>query len=163
MQMPPEQARQYMEIINSGQLPDEMQTTPPLLVIKQENEKLARGENVQALVTELHMEHIKIHQQLINSPESKEDPALVQTTLEHIQQHLDLWRSADPAILMITGQQPAPPMPMPAQAVPPQAQIEPPPVQGQEVAGMPAMPSLPQGADEGSQAAYEQSLAAQQQ
>jgi hypothetical protein len=156
MQMPPEQARQYMSIVNTGQLPDEYQTTPPLLVIKQENERLSNGEQVQAIVLENHQEHIKIHSQVINSPEAKEDPELIRAVLEHIQQHLDLWRNADPAVLMITGQQPAPPMPMPAQVAPPQAQMEPPLVQGPEVAQQPNMPNMPQGTDPNSQAAYEQ-------
>jgi hypothetical protein len=158
--MPPEQGARYMNIVNTGQLPDDMQLTPPLLVIKQENERLSQGMPVEVIFAENHMMHIKTHLDLVNSPEAKEDPTLVQTTLEHIQAHINAWKQADPAVLMLTGQQPYPqqmmPMPNPEAVA---GGLEPLPVQGQEEAQLPNMTNMPEGADANSAAAYEQSIA----
>jgi hypothetical protein len=115
------------------------------------------GEDVPALITENHKEHIMTHLELLNSPEAKKNPQLVAMVTQHVMEHLDLWRNADPAILMLTGQDPAPPLPMTQVPNPNQMPTqEPMPIQGPEVAQQPNMPSVPQGTDPNSQVAYEQ-------
>lgn len=116
-----ENAKQYLAVVNTGQL-DPATENPQfrLLNIRAENEEMRNGKDVQAVMTENHADHIKEHSILIENPDAKQDPELTSRVLDHIQEHLDLWRSADPAILMITGQQPpppplAPPVPQPEQ------------------------------------------------
>jgi hypothetical protein len=116
-----ENPKQYLAVIATGQL-DPMTENPQyrLLNIRAENEAMRDGQKVKAVVTENHSDHIKEHSILIENIEAKNDPALISLVLEHVQEHLDLWRNADPAILMITGQQPPPANPnqMPEQPSP---------------------------------------------
>lgn len=110
-----ENPKQYLAVIATGQLdPTTENTQFRLLNIRAENEEMRRGNKVNAVVTENHADHIKEHSVLIENPDAKRDPALLNLVLTHVQEHLDLWRSADPAILMITGQQPPPPPNAPA-------------------------------------------------
>lgn len=105
--------RQYLTVAETGNLdaltaPDEDIN----LLILEENERLSDGEHVQAVVTENHADHIKSHMSVIASPEAKEDENVLNATLAHIQEHLDVWQDAsinNPAILLATGQQPLPP------------------------------------------------------
>ena len=115
--------RQYLTVVETGNLdaltgPDEDIN----LLILEENELLSEGKPVQAVVTENHADHIKSHMSVIASPQAKEDPNLVGSVLAHIQEHLDQWQDAsinNPAILLATGQQPLPQMPMPGMTPPP--------------------------------------------
>lgn len=81
------------------------------LMIRAENEQLAdpTKEIPPVLSTDQHREHILEHLTLLNSPENRSEPELIERTLGHIQEHLQEWRNADPAILMVSGQQPIPP------------------------------------------------------
>lgn len=92
--------------------------------ILEENEKLTEGEDVKAIITEIHADHIKSHMSVIASHAAKADPELIQRTLAHIQEHADLWMQAsvsNPAILQSTGQLPLqPPMPQMMPQGPPQ-------------------------------------------
>ena len=184
MQMPPDKARMYMSIINTGQLPDEYKLHGSIMGIQAENEAMQNGEDVMAVITEQHADHIRAHASLIESPEAKENPELVTRVLQHIQNHLDLWRKADPAMLMITGQQPPPPdnspatilqqqqgidmqpqqpqgptqgpQPLPQSQVPGNMPIgDPLLIQGPEQVNQPSQPNLPQGTDPITQQAYD--------
>lgn len=181
MQMPPEQAKVYMSILNTGQLPAEWQTHNSVMNIKAENENLQNGRPVRAVVTENHATHIQHHMEVVENPEAKNDNDLMTRTLEHIQEHLNLWRAMGADLLMITGQNPPPPpgmgtvmdqnaaglqppqdmaAQMPQAAVPqgmPQMQA-PMPVQGAEQAQQPNMPGMPAGTPPQTQAAYQQFL-----
>ena len=164
VQLPEDKVAQYMSIINTGQLPPAMQSHDPVMNIKAENEDLAKGKKVQVLMTENHANHIKEHRILVENPVQKTNAVLVQTTIEHIQEHLNVWRQTDPAILMITGQEmPPPPLPLPGQ-VPPQPGGQAPqggqptgPTNqaGPEEAKLPGLPGLPPGTDPNSEAAYD--------
>lgn len=159
-------AEEYLQVVRTGNLDPLIEDdSAALLLVRRENESLLQGKPHMAHVAEHHANHIRGHLSLLSSPEAKADPDLVTRTLEAVQEHLALWREADPALLMLTGQQPPPPpagMGMPGAPVPPGG----PAPEGQGAApmqnpeapapGMPAMPSLPQGAPEGAQAAYEQ-------
>lgn len=121
-----ENPKQYLAVIATGQLdPTTENTQFRLLNIRAENEEMRRGNDVNAVVTENHADHIKEHSVLIENPDAKKDPALLELVLAHIQEHLDLWRSADPALLMITGQEPPPP-PLPPKGGMPGAKTPPP-------------------------------------
>lgn len=154
-----ENPKQYITVLTTGQLDPAIEGTQhQLLNIRAENEELREGKPVMAIMTEDHAMHIKEHKSVLENPEAKRNPQLIQVVLAHIQEHLDLWRSADPAILMITGQNPPPPPPM--MGVPPQApgapmDSTPPVVQEADDAQMAQMPNMPENADPQSKAAYE--------
>ena len=155
-----ENPKQYMMILTTGQLDPAIEGTQhELLNIRAENEEMREGIPVQAVIIENHALHIQEHKNLINNPEAKKDPNLMALVMQHIQEHLDLWRAADPAILMITGQNPPPPpagMGMGAPAV----MNSTPPIMNQAQEAAPAgMPSLPEASPVESQAAYEKMTA----
>jgi hypothetical protein len=149
---------EYLSVVLTGRLdPLVEDDSAKLMLIRRENETLIEGKPVRAIVTEHHANHISGHLNVLNSPEAKDDPGLVERTLAHVQEHLEQWRTASPEILMLTGQQPAPQPMMP------------PPPGGQGAPGTPipqnppqsepmqaGMPSLPPNSPEGAQAAYEQ-------
>jgi hypothetical protein len=84
-----------------------------LTLIKAENEALVKGERQQAIWSEKHSMHIKEHMEVLNDPELKKDPELVQLVLDHVQEHVNLLRTTDPAILQSIGEQPLAPAPNP--------------------------------------------------
>lgn len=170
-----ENPKQYINILLTGQLEPAIEgSSHELLNIRAENEELRAGRPVRALITDLHVDHLKEHRSILSSPEARRNPALVQDTLSHIQDHLNQWRTADPAILMLTNQPPAPPPaapPMPPQGSPGPAAMPgtppaPGPAPGAKVMNMqgpadqhqprdPSMPSLPPNAPPEAQAAYD--------
>ncbi len=98
---------QYFTVINTGQL-DVMteDTQSQLFLIKSENERLVSEEPVIALATDDHSLHIREHNSVLSDPELRFDPDLVQRTLNHIQEHINLLRTTDPALLQMWNQQP---------------------------------------------------------
>lgn len=149
---------QYIMVLTTGQLDPALEgTQQSQLNIRAENEELREGRPVQAIVTENHAAHIADHKLVIENPEAKKNPQLIMNTLDHIQQHLDLWRSADPAILMITGQNPPPPPAMMTPQGPMTPPIQDAPSPQDEVQGVPTpnMPGLPPGSPPEAQEAYE--------
>ena len=148
--------QQYMMVLSTGQLDPVMEgPQAEMLTIRAENEELRNGKKVQAVMTENHALHIREHRIVINSPESKKNPQLLADALEHIQEHLDLWRSADPALLMITGQQPPPPPAMAPAPTTAAVQQQGNPVEQQAETSLPNMPELPEGAPTEAQIAYD--------
>lgn len=170
--------KQYITILVTGQLEPAIEgSTHEMLNIRAENEELREGRPVKAIITDLHADHIAEHRAILSNPESRRNPKLVEAVLAHIQDHLGLWRSADPGVLMVTGQQMPPPPPMPAMPPPgpgpggpggagpgPQGTPAPgatpavmapqKPVPGPEPR-MPNMPSLPSNAPDSAQAALD--------
>lgn len=136
--------QQYYMVLSTGQL-DPIMEGPQneMLTIRAENEELRKGSSVVAVLTENHPLHIREHAKVISSPEAKKNPELVQLTLAHIQEHIDLARSMDPALAMILGVPPMPPPPgmgapvsgIPQDQNPTQVQAE-----GVELPGLPSLP-----------------------
>lgn len=133
-----ETPKQYITVLTTGQIdPLYEGIQHELLNVRSENEDIREGRPVVAVITDHHADHIREHKTLLADPEARRNPQFVQSVLAHIQEHLNQWRGADPAILMITGQQPPPPPPMmgpPMGPPPPQGpngpQNGPPPPQG---------------------------------
>lgn len=99
---------QYFSVIETGRL-DEMtdDTLSQVYLVKQENERLLDGGDAVAIVTDDHQLHIKEHSSILSNPDLRlEAPELVQRVLGHIQEHIDLLRSADPDLLIMLKQQP---------------------------------------------------------
>lgn len=128
-QMSPEQQRNYMSIMSTGQTDGTAEDRiRRAMAVKAENDALEAGQPVTAIAGDNHQAHIEGHFGVIDSVEGRQDPQLLNNTLGHIQQHINLWRSTDPAVLLATGQNPPPP-PLP-----------PPPPPGMQAGGGPIPP-----------------------
>jgi len=158
----------YIEVLMTGRVDGITQgTAHEQLALTEENEALQAGEPVSVVKIENHPIHIKEHSTLLYSPIAKNDAELTKTVLDHIQAHLDQWRTMDPAMLAVLG---IPPMPMgqgPGM-VPPQAGGPPPaggpggpnpegpPMPPPGMApDMPTMPNMPPGSPPQAVEAYE--------
>jgi hypothetical protein len=112
--------KQYINLVATGQIEVLTQDDEAdELLILEENEWLSEGKPVSVVKTEIHADHIKSHMSVLSSPKAKQDPTLVQTVLDHIDQHKTIWQDLtlnDPGYLMATGQQP---MPLPQPPMPP--------------------------------------------
>jgi hypothetical protein len=98
------------------------------------------------MATDAHGLHAREHKTVINDPALRSDPKAADTlgaTLAHIQEHIDLGRQTDPALLMAIGEQPlGPPSQAPAPGGNPAPMPAPGPGPSQQE--MPQMPSMPQ-------------------
>jgi len=148
---------QYIQVIEIGRVEPLIEGDQlEVMRIREENEKLASGEQVQAVYTDNHWLDIREHKNVIAGPDARKETNVVQNTLAHINEHIELLRMTDPGILMILGQQPIPPAMM-APPVPNQP-MENTPVQGQGGPGLndkgspegapgaeaPALPNMPE-------------------
>lgn len=115
------------------------------LLIKAENERLGQGEQVAALMTDGHKQHILEHMVVLSSPSARENPQIVQAALGHIQQHIQLLQTGDPMILSLNGQPvpPPPPAPSPVTGTPEVMNATNPVVQQAQKVNLPNMPTNP--------------------
>jgi hypothetical protein len=187
-------AQEAIQVITTGALEPALEADQKeMLAIKSENERLSEGApagpeqqptmnpmspmgspqmmqapaapRVTAMLTDNHPAHIREHAAVIADPESRETPSVVEATLAHIQEHIDLWMAMPPALGAALNI-PPPPMPMmppgqggapqvvpqgPGQQVPPPAQ-EPAPTDPTAPDGMPSMPNMPKDALTGERA-----------
>ena len=133
--------QEYIQVIQTGQL-DVMteDTTSQLNLVRGENERMMEGEMVVAIFTDDHALHIKDHSAILNDPDLRLDPELVQRVTAHIQEHIQLLQTTDPNILNMLGQQPiappAPPMPPQGAPVPQDPNMMAPPGPGPDMGGM---------------------------
>lgn len=104
--------KQLINFVSSGQLDVLFQDDEADgLLILEENEALIEGRPVEAVITEIHADHIKSHNSLLTQEAKEKDPQLVSRVTEHVMQHIQLWLKAsmqNPAILIATNQQPLP-------------------------------------------------------
>lgn len=145
----------YFSVLETGRLDvltDE--TYRHLLLIRQENEAMAEREPVVALSIDKHLMHITHHQTMLSDPKLRMDEELAGRVLGHIQEHINLLRETDPALLQLIGEQPLgppggspPAQPNPQgdvnQSAPPQAGPMAPPPGAADVPKMPQMPQVP--------------------
>jgi hypothetical protein len=104
-----------LEVLSTGRLEPAIEgTQAELLNIRAENERLQEGGTVLAMATDNHPLHMREHAVVGASPEARENVALIEGLAMHQQEHAQLWRTTDPALLMAMGVPPPPPPPMPA-------------------------------------------------
>ena len=117
--------KKYINLVTTGNLDSVIDNDESdQLLILEENEALTDGKPVMAVITEMHGDHIKSHMSVLSDLKKKEDPAVVQATLAHIQEHLTQWQelsATNPGLLIATGQQPLPVMQPPMMGMPGQA------------------------------------------
>jgi len=107
---------QYINVLTTGNLePLYEHEQSQINLMRAENEKLMEGGQVQAFLTDDHPMHILEHSCVLNSPEARENPQVVEAVQMHIQQHLDIAKGMDPLLAQSLKQQSLfqpPPMPM---------------------------------------------------
>jgi hypothetical protein len=107
--------QEYLSVLNTGRLEVMYQADQlELLQLRDENESLMRGEQVRVLLTDTHKDHILEHRAILADPQMRKDEKLVAAVLDHIQEHINVWRDTSPDILMSLGQQPLAPQQPPA-------------------------------------------------
>lgn len=117
-----ENAQQYISVITTG-LVEPVYEGPQAQdeLIRDENEKLAEGAVIQALITDRHDLHISEHAVVASSVEARQNPEIMQALSQHIQQHIDLYKNMDPLLAVMLHMQPLAPPPPPPGDTPPGA------------------------------------------
>lgn len=99
---------QYLQVLETGSLEPLIEDDRnDLLTIREENEAMSRGEVPPVMLTDIHPRHFLGHRPVVGNPESRKDPKVVAAYQKHQQQHIDLIKSTDPAVLMLLGIDPA--------------------------------------------------------
>lgn len=99
--------QEYMEVVETGSLSRLTEGQHmSLMLIKKENEALSNGQKVLALATDDHVTHILEHNNVIANPElrNSQDPQagqIVQNTLAHIQEHIQMLSTLPPVLAAI--------------------------------------------------------------
>lgn len=99
-----ETAEQYINVLETGRLePLTNGFKSELDLINLENENLVDPKEgpVMALATDNHRLHIQEHKSTLSSPDARENPETVARVLAHIQEHINLANSVDPAVQAI--------------------------------------------------------------
>lgn len=103
---------QLQEVFDTGRLDALSEDlSNELLLIRDENEALGKGEDVPVMLDDDHALHIKRHKYVTASLSARRDESVVTATQLHIDAHLRALRETDPVLLQLMGQQPAPPAP----------------------------------------------------
>lgn len=139
--------QQYFMVIETGRIDSMMEgDISDLMLIKRENELMLEGREVFAALLDRHRMHIMEHQSVINDPELRSNPELLANVQAHIQEHIDILRTADPDLLQLIGEQPLAP-PQAPQGTPPMPEGGPggeggaPPAAAQPIPGQGGSPS----------------------
>ena len=152
----PELRRHLYAVYKSGNLDSAMlpEETEDMLV-KQENDLIARGITPPVRVTDPHAEHIRRHREPLANPNARTDESVARAHDEHVQGHIDALKNTDLELLMLMGQQP---MGLPPPGAPGEPPPGPPPVGAPgempdmgagleipeaELPNQPGMPNLP--------------------
>lgn len=103
--------KDYMSVINTGEIESLTDDTQrQIFLARQENEKMMNLEQVLTLYTDDHDYHIKEHANLMSDPDLRYNVDMMNLVYQHIQEHVDLLRTTDPALLQILQQQPLGPI-----------------------------------------------------
>lgn len=129
--------QQYFQVMETGRIESIYEGEMDQLIrVKTENEMLMEGQPVKARMLDSHKMHIMEHRCIMSSPDVHEDDTLSNNLLDHIQEHINFLRTADPDLLALIGEQPlAPPMAQQGpQGGPPGSPLQPPqaPNKGQD-------------------------------
>jgi hypothetical protein len=98
---------QYLQVVSTGQLESLIEhEQSQLMLIRTENEMLGEGQMVSAVMVDDHSLHVLEHAVVLNNPEVRNNPQILQAALGHIQEHINLAKSQDPVLSMMLKQQP---------------------------------------------------------
>lgn len=110
-----ENTDQYQQVITTGRLEPVIQSKQSKsILMKGENEMLSEGIPQRALITDNHVKHINEHAIVLDNADIRQDPnnPVVQVTLAHIQEHLDMMNNPMAMQLLQTLHQEVVPNPM---------------------------------------------------
>lgn len=102
---------EYITVATTGRLePLYEANVSQMDLIKQENEVMSDGDETPVMITDDHRLHILEHAIVLNSPEARQQPNVVQSVTNHLQSHINMLNQADQTILTLNGinQQPPP-------------------------------------------------------
>lgn len=135
---------QYLGVLTTGNLePIYQYDNSQRMLIISENERLMEGEAVQGVFTDDDAIHVLEHDCVLHSPEARENPQVVQATLDHIQWHINNAKTKPPELAAMLKQQSffqAPP-PMPGGPAPQDGAQAAPPAPGQPPEPLPDLNS----------------------
>ncbi len=122
--IPEGQIKQLLELVKSGTVEPAFEAGEAMLMrIRGENERLMRGDQIRAIIADPHWLEIPEHLTILDNPSmrdgSPEAEQIATAVLAHVQEHLEFWRTMDPALIQIRGGQPAPMPAMPGMTAPP--------------------------------------------
>jgi hypothetical protein len=105
-------AKRYLELIRTGDLETITSSgEASSMLIRREHEAFRKGENPPVLAVHKHRQHIEEHSGFLSSPETLEDPKIGPAGLSaHPGAHPGA-EGTDPALLMLIGETPLPPVP----------------------------------------------------
>jgi hypothetical protein len=104
--------KRYLQLIKTGDLDTAISASEASsLLIRRENESFRKGECPPVIAVHRHRQHIEEHTAYLDGPETLENPKIGPAGLAHIQQHITALRETDPALLMLIGETPLPPVP----------------------------------------------------
>lgn len=139
--------QQYFMVMETGRIDNMYEGEMDQLInIKTENEAMMEGQRVRALILDSHKMHILEHRTLLSSLDIRQDDVLINNILDHIQEHINYLRTADPDLLALIGEQPLAPPAMPQGPVGgPQGMPLPPPQTGAPNGQIPNVQAQPAG------------------
>jgi hypothetical protein len=89
-------AQEYLTLVQTGQLQPLIESgTSEIMNIRAENESMAEGKPVIAILVDNHQLHIQEHRNILSSPEARNNPDIVNLTLSHIQEHINMLMDAN--------------------------------------------------------------------
>lgn len=97
--------QQLQAVFDTGRLDaltDDMSSE--LMLIRNENEALSRGEQVAVMVHDDHVLHIRDHRSVGASITARQNKGVVDALAAHMQGHVDALKNADPHLLELLGQ-----------------------------------------------------------
>jgi hypothetical protein len=146
-------------VLQTGTLEPEIEgLQAELLLIKQENETLAQGEPCTAIKLDNHALHISEHKAVLCNLDARQNPKILQATLDHITQHEQLMiqlQIQEPMMLQALGMPPVA-MAQPSGPIGPSSPETQGPEKKADSVQQPNMPSLPSGTPDATQNAYDQ-------
>jgi hypothetical protein len=96
---------QYLGVLTTGNLePLYQRDNSQRMSVLSENEILMEGGQVQAVLTDNHPIHVLEHSCVLDSPEARANPQIVEATLTHIQQHIDIAKTMAPEMAAMLKQ-----------------------------------------------------------
>lgn len=98
-------AKQYLTVIETGSLePLTESTSSQLMLIKDENERLSKGEELPVTYYDLHYLHIQEHATVVANLQARMNPKVIEAVNAHIQQHIQILKTLDPIVAGATNQ-----------------------------------------------------------
>lgn len=143
---------EYLEMLTSGTITPILEgPTAQTMYIREENDRLGNGHQVQMIIFDDHQRHIQEHLTLTFRPDVRDNAQIISNVLQHIQEHMDAIETLsvqNPMALAISAGQPiqATPPP-PGQQPPAPGQAGPQPSQA-EAEGAQTVQSAEQGGPE---------------